>query len=87
MDGIVHGTLKTAQRHDWSAPDDFFAGKEKGSIEYTHSNDSFKSALELTGLKHAGPYVLTVDTGDGDTLTGYKCGVWNPWAKILARLS
>jgi hypothetical protein len=44
--------------------------------------DSFKGFLDLTGFKQAGPYVLTVDTADGDTLAGYDCDVWNPWAEL-----
>ena len=74
-DGIVHAPLKTAQRYDWSAPDDFFTRDEVGSISYTHTDDSFKGFLDLTGFKQAGPYVITVDTADGDTLAGYDCGV------------
>ena len=81
-DGIVHAKLKTAQRYDWSAPNDFFTRHEVGSIRYTHMGDSFKGFLDLTGFKQAGPYVLTVDTADGDTLAGYGCDVWNPWANL-----
>ncbi len=61
--GIVHAPLKTAKSFDWSAPDEFFSGKEQGKIEYTHSSDRFEGVLELARFKQAGPYVLTVDTG------------------------
>jgi hypothetical protein len=61
--GIVHAPLKTARSFDWSAPDEFFSGKEQGKIEYTHSSDRFEGVLELARFKQAGPYVLTVDTG------------------------
>ena len=81
-DGIVHAPLKSAQRYDWSAPDEFFTRDEVGSIRYVHISDSFKGILELTGFKQAGPYVLTVDTADGGTLAGYDCDVWNPWAEL-----
>jgi len=81
-DGIVQAPLKSAQRYGWSAPDDFFTRDEVGSIRYTHMGDSFKGFLDLTGFKQVGPYVLTVDTSDGDTLAGYGCDVWNPWAEL-----
>jgi len=81
-DGIVRAPLKTALRYDWSAPSDFFTRHEVGSIRYTHANDSFKGVLDLTGFKQAGPYVLTVDTGDVGILADYDCGIWNPWAKL-----
>jgi len=81
-DGIVRAPLKTALRYDWSAPSDFFTRHEVGSIRYTHANDSFKGVLDLTGFKQEGPYVLTVDTADGDSLAGYDCDVWSPWAKL-----
>jgi len=81
-DGIVHAPLKSAQRYDWSAPDEFFTRDEVGSIRYTYMGDSFKGFLDLTGFKQAGPYVLTVDTADGGTLAGYDCDVWNPWAEL-----
>ncbi len=81
-DGIVHASLKSAQRYDWSAPDEFFTRDEVGSIRYTHNSDRFKGVLELTGFKQAGPHVLTVDTADGGTLAGYDCDVWNPWAEL-----
>jgi len=81
-DGIVHAPLKSAQRYDWSAPDDFFTRDEVGSIGYTHVGDSFKGFLDLTGFKQAGPYVLTVDTGDVGILADYDCSVWNPWAEL-----
>jgi hypothetical protein len=79
-DGWVHAPLKTAQPYDWSAPDGFFTGKESGSIKYLYTNDSFEGELELSGFEQAGPYVLTVDTADGDSLAGYGCGIWKFWA-------
>ena len=39
--GIVHAPLKRARSFDWSAPDEFFTGKERGKIKYTHSSDRF----------------------------------------------
>jgi hypothetical protein len=81
-DGIVHAPLKAAQPFDWSAPDEFFTGRERGKIEYVHENDSFEGVLQLRRFKQAGPYVLTVDTADGSTLAGYDCNIWNPWADL-----
>jgi len=74
-DGIVHAPLKTAQPFDWSALDEFFTGRERGKIKYVHENDRFEGVLELDRFKQDGPYVLTVDTADGDTLAGYDCDI------------
>ena len=81
-DAVVDAPLKSAQHFDWSAPDEFFTGRESGKIKFTHQSDSFKGLLELRGFKQAGPYVLTVDTDDGATLAGYGCEIWNPWAQL-----
>ena len=81
-DAVVHAQLKSAQHFDWSAPDEFFTGRESGKIKFTHQSDSFNGLLELRGFKQAGPYVLTVDTADGATLAGYDCEIWNPWAQV-----
>jgi len=80
--GMVHAPLKSAQRFDWSAPDEFFTGREVGKIRFSHQSDSFKGVLRLRRFKQAGPYVLTVDTADGDTLAGYDCDIWNPWTQL-----
>ena len=79
---MVYAPLKSAQHFDWSAPDDFFTGRESGKIKFTHQSDSFNGFLELRGFKQEGPYVLTVDTADGATLAGYDCDIWNPWAQL-----
>ncbi len=81
-DGVVHAPLKTAKSFDWSTPDEFFTGREKGKIKYLRANDSFEGVLELARFKQAGPYVLMVDTGDGSELAGYGCDIWNPWAQV-----
>ena len=78
----MHAPLKTASSFDWSAPGEFFTGREKGKIKYFHDSDSFEGVLELAGFKQAGPYVLTVDTADGSELAGYECDIWNPLAQI-----
>ena len=52
--GIVHAPLKTARSFDWSAPDEFFTGREKGKIKYFHENDSFEGVLKLAGFKQQG---------------------------------
>jgi hypothetical protein len=54
-DGVVHAPLKTAKSFDWSAPDEFFTGREKGKIKYVHASDSFEGVLELARFKQAGP--------------------------------
>ena len=79
---MVHAPLKSAQDFDWSAPDEFFTGRESGKIKFIHKSDSFQGVVRLRRFKQAGPYVLTVDTSDGDTLAGYGCDIWNPWAKL-----
>lgn len=79
-DGKVHAPLKTAQPYDWSAPDVFFTGEESADIRYVYQNDSFEGVLKLDGFNQDGPYVLTVDTADGDKLAHYDCEIWNPWA-------
>ena len=79
--GVVHAPLKTAKAFDWSAPDEFFSGRERGKIKYTHSSDRFEGVLELARFKQEGPYVLTVDTGDGIEFGGYGCDIWNPWTQ------
>ncbi len=81
-DGVVHASLKTAKPFDWSAPDEFFTDREKGKIKYLHIGDSFEGILELARFKQAGPYVLTVETGDGSELAGYGCDIWNPWVQV-----
>jgi hypothetical protein len=78
-DGVVQASLKTANPFDWSAPDKFFTGREKGKIKYFYASDSFEGVLELARFKQAGPYVLTVDTGDGSELAGYGCDIWKDW--------
>lgn len=80
-DRTVHAPLKTAQPKEWSAPDEFFTGDETGSIWYTYESNTFKGTLELSGFKQAGPYALTVDTADGNTLADYDCSVWKFWAE------
>jgi hypothetical protein len=80
--GIVHAPLKTARSFDWSAPNAFFTGRERGKIKYFHENDSFEGVLKLARFKQAGPYVLTVDTADGSELADYDCNFWNPWAQV-----
>jgi hypothetical protein len=81
-DGVVHAPLKTVKPFDWSAPDEFFTGKERGKIKFFHANGRFEGVLELARFKQAGPYVLTVDTGDGSEMAGYGCDIWNPWAQV-----
>jgi len=82
LDAVVHAQLKSTQHFDWSAPDEFFTGRESGKIKFTHQSESFNGFLELRGFKQAGPYVVTVDTADGATLAGYDCAIWNPWAQL-----
>jgi len=79
---MVHAPLKSAQDFDWSAPDEFFTGRESGKIKFLYQSDSFKGMVRLRRFKQAGPYVLTVDTTDGATLAGYDCDIWNPWAQL-----
>jgi len=81
-DAVVDAPLKSAQHFDWSAPDEFFTGRESGKIKFIHQSDSFKGVVRLRKFKQAGPYVLTVDTADGATLAGYDCDIWNPWAQL-----
>ena len=79
---MVHAPLKSAQHFDWSAPDEFFTGRETGKIKFIHQSDSFKGEIRLRKFKQAGPYVLTVDTAEGATLAGYDCDIWNPWVQL-----
>ncbi len=79
---MVHAPLKSAENFDWSAPDEFFTGRESGKIKFMHQSDSFKGVVRLRRFKQAGPYVLTVDTADGATLAGYDCEIWNPWTRL-----
>lgn len=53
---MVHAPLKSAQDFDWSAPDEFFTGRESGKIKFTHQSDSFKGVVRLRRFKQAGPY-------------------------------
>jgi hypothetical protein len=79
---MVHAPLKSAQHFEWSAPDEFFTGRESGKIKFMHQSDSFKGLVRLRKFKQAGPYALTVDTADGDTLAGYECEIWNAWTQL-----
>jgi len=48
-DGYVQAPLKKAQKFAWSAPDDFFTGRESGNIKYLYENDSFQGIFQGKG--------------------------------------
>ena len=79
---MVHAPLKSAQHFDWSAPDEFFTGRESGKIKFIHQSDSFKGVVMLRKFKQAGLSSLGIQERITSSL---KYDLYNPLSRVRKR--